>query len=140
MLPHIHWQIIIFTAMSKQYAKAKLPFIKIIFYARSRNLYKNIFKRRMHSSGMRSDCQLTVAKPNPSLTLFIPGPKPMANLCSKPDQWDSLPPHAAITNGLIIFGLDVMCATEMGLQSRTVYNCFMICIFNSCDKNGKNLP
>ena len=64
----------------------------------------------------------------------------MANLCSKHDQWDSLPPHAAITNGLIIFGLGVMCATEMGLQYRTVYNCFMICIFNSCDKNGKNLP
>ena len=74
------------------------------------------------------------------LTLFIPGPKPMANLCSKPDQWDSLPPHAAITNGLIIFGLGVMCATQMGLQYRIVYNCFMICIFNSCDKNGKNLP
>ena len=64
----------------------------------------------------------------------------MANLCSKPDQWDSLSPHAAITNGLIIFGLGVMCATEMGLQYRTVYNCFMICIFKSCDKNGKNLP
>ena len=64
----------------------------------------------------------------------------MANLCSKPDQWDSLSPHAAITDGLIIFGLGVMCATEMGLQYRTVYNCFMICIFKSCDKNGKNLP
>ena len=38
----------------------------------------------------------------------------MANLCSKPDWWGSLPPHAAITNRLIIFGLCVMCATEMG--------------------------
>ena len=36
----------------------------------------------------------------------------MANLCSKPDQWGSLPPHAAITNGLITFGLGVMCARD----------------------------
>ena len=64
----------------------------------------------------------------------------MANLCSKPDRWGSLPPHAAITNGLITFGLGVICATEMGLQYRTVYNCFMICILKSCDRNGKNLP
>ena len=64
----------------------------------------------------------------------------MANLCSKPDWWGSLPPHVTISNGLIIFGLCVMCATQMGLQYKTVYNCFMICIFKLCDKNGKNFP
>ena len=40
----------------------------------------------------------------------------MAILCSKPDQWGSLPPHAAITNRLIFFHLGVMCAREMGVQ------------------------
>ena len=74
------------------------------------------------------------------LTLFIPGPQPMANLCSKPDWWGSLPPHEAIKNGLIVFNFGVICAREMGLQYTAVYDCFTICIFKLCDKNGKNLP
>ena len=64
----------------------------------------------------------------------------MANLCSKPDRWGSLPSHVAIKNGLIVFGFGVICAREMGLQYTAVYNCFTIFIFKSCDKNGKNLP
>ena len=40
----------------------------------------------------------------------------MANLCSKPEWWGSLPPHAAIMAGLIFTCLNVMCAREMGLQ------------------------
>ena len=64
----------------------------------------------------------------------------MANLCSKPDRWGSLPSHVAIKNGLIVFGFGVICAREMGLQYTAVYNCFIIFIFKSCDKNGKNLP
>ena len=72
-----------------------------------------------------------------ALTLFIPGLQGMANLCSKPEWWGSLPPHAAITTALIFSCLNVMCAREMGLQYRTVHNCLMICIFKSCDKNGK---
>ena len=61
----------------------------------------------------------------------------MANLCSKPERWGSLPPHAAIMIGLIFSYLNVMYAREMGLQYRTVHNCLMICIFKSCDKNSK---
>ena len=61
----------------------------------------------------------------------------MANLCSKPERWGSLPPHAAITTGLIFSCLNVMCAREMGLQYRIVHDCLMIYIVKSCDKKGK---
>ena len=53
----------------------------------------------------------------------------MANLCSMPDQWGSLPSDAAITNGLIFLGFGVICARDMGLQYRAVYNCFIICTY-----------
>ena len=63
MLWDIHSRNILFSAISLQCAKEKLPLIKRISYARSINLKRNIFKTIMHSSGMRTDRQLTIANP-----------------------------------------------------------------------------